>query len=267
MSITRTAPFGTVLDDTGGGTDGTVINNVWVQGLLDLLDARWSRATTTLTGTQTVINPSEADLLICNNATDLTIRSITAPSSPAKPAKKLVIVSTGAGNVFLSNQDTTGTTAANRMINMITSGLTPLAAGTGIAIMVYDDNASRWRLVAHYQGAPIGCTLSDGSTGALALTQAARYLAAGRQIFVEFDLTYPATASAGTAVVTGLPFSAMGSINGNVALSYSTFGAGIYMVVGAGGVGMTFWDLSGVARTNANVSGKAFQGRAMYFTS
>src|ERR1051326_9163470 len=168
MAITRTAPYGTVTDDSGAGTDGTIANNAWLQGLLDLLDGRWSRTTTTSTGTQTVINPSEADLLICNNASDLTIRSITAPASPAKPAKRLTIISTGAGNVFLNHQDTTSTTAANRLINgySVAAGGTPLKAGVGTATYVYDDNASRWRLVAHDQGGPISFTFAwNGTTG------------------------------------------------------------------------------------------------------
>lgn len=33
MTIARTAPFGAVTDDSGLGTDGTVANNVWLQGL------------------------------------------------------------------------------------------------------------------------------------------------------------------------------------------------------------------------------------------
>jgi hypothetical protein len=195
MSITRTAPYGTVTDDSGGGTDGTIANNAWLQGHLDLLDARWSRTSITSTGTQTTINPSEADLLICNNASDLTIRSITAPSSPAKPGKKLTIVSTGADNVFLNHQDTNvSVTAANRLVNTATSSSTPLAAGAGRAVYIYDDANSRWRLVEHDQGAWIAPTFAAGdftaSSGSWTLASGDvtfdRFCLRGTLLFFEF---------------------------------------------------------------------------------
>jgi len=157
MSITRTS----VTDDDGSGTTGTIGNNAWLQALFDTLDARWSRVTITSTGTQNNLSVSDADLVLLNNASALTITGIAAPSSPAKPGKKLVLCSIGAGQVNLAQQNASST-AANRLINFATSANTPLAAGSGIAVYVYDDNASRWRLIGHDQGAWITPTFSAG---------------------------------------------------------------------------------------------------------
>lgn len=165
MSITRTA----WTDDDGSGTTGTIINNAEKTTLYDQIDGRWSEATITSTGTQNNLTYSEADVIRCNNASDLTLTGITAPASPAKPGKRLVVVSVGAGNVFLAHQSGSST-AANRIINFATSANTPLAAGSGVAVLVYDDTTDRWRLVSHEQGAWITATFADadytGSGGA-----------------------------------------------------------------------------------------------------
>src|SRR4051812_11982427 len=130
--ITRT----TVTDDTGSGTDGTVINQAWLTTFYDTLDARWSEASTTSTGNQDNFAYSEADVLRCNNATSITLRGLLAPASPLKPGKRLLIVSVGAGSVVLNNQDT-NSTAANRIITGFSAAIT-LTAGTGFAWLEYD---------------------------------------------------------------------------------------------------------------------------------
>lgn len=114
-------------------------------------------ATTTSTGTVNDFAPSGLTFsagvtttLRCNNATLLTIDGVTGGVAGAI----LRIVSVGAGQVNLAHENA-GSTAANRLHNMATSGITPLAAGVGSAQYIYDGTASRWRLVAHDQGAPI----------------------------------------------------------------------------------------------------------------
>jgi hypothetical protein len=266
MSIDRSAPYGTLSDDSGSGLDGTVFNNAWWQGVLDRFDARWSRATVASVGTQTVINPTEADLLLCNNATDLTIRSITAPSSPAKPGKVLAIRSIGAGHVFLNHEDTSGTTAAYRMHNFTTSGATPLALSAGMAVYQYDDNASRWVLRGHEQGSPIAWTPADASGASLALTvTGAVYYLRGRSVTVSLDVTYPATANASAAKLTN-PYAPIGTYNGALATGYTNQGSAVTVLVRqAGNFELAFVSGSGV--TNANMSGKNIIASGTYFTT
>lgn len=221
MSVTRR----TWTDDSGAGTDGTILNNAELQRVYDDVDARWSRVTSTSTGTQTVINPTEADLLLFNNATDLTIRSITAPSSPSKPGKRLILASIGAGNVFLNHGDTTGTTAANRLVNLVTSAATPLAAGSGAAIYVYDDNATRWRLIGHDQGNLVSysptLTFGGGSTGRTYSTNTHTYIVRGRQVFVTGRFTMTAKGSSTGAVqIDGLPFTVTSSYYGSLVVPF-----------------------------------------------
>lgn len=269
MSITRT----TDTDDDGSGTTGTIRTNAWLQAIYDVLDARWSRATSTSTGTQTVISFSEADLVLFNNASDLTIRSLTAPASPAKPGKRLILASIGAGNVFLNHQDTTGTTAANRMINTVTSATTPLAAGAGKAAYVYDDNASRWRLVHHEQGAPLTPTFADSSytgagtdgnwalAGADVTTQT--YYLVGKQLFVSWYLA--TTSVANTPATLRMTNAAWGGFTATKTklrpCIYDDNGGGNtigYAQVSAGGTEISIFKLAGGNFANATNTTNAF---------
>lgn len=117
--------------------------------------------TTTSTGTQNDFSLSASNTTLrCNNATDLTLTGFTIGGVAPAAGAIVTIVSVGAGNVFFSHQ--TGSTAAYRLINTVTSGGTPLAAGTGTATYVYDDTTDRWRLVSHKQGAFITPAFSAG---------------------------------------------------------------------------------------------------------
>jgi len=210
MSVTRR----TWTDNsTPTSNDGTPINNAELQRIYDDMDARWSVTTVTATGTQNnLFSSSQPDLVIFNNASDLTVTGITAPSSPAKPGKPMRFVCVGAGNVFFAHENA-GSTAANRLHNIITSGNTPCAGGSGGGMFVYDDSASRWRLILHEQGAPIAWTPSvkfgGGNTGQTYSLQDGLYLVQGRRVHVVGRVTFSAKGSStGNATFEGLPFSA-----------------------------------------------------------
>ena len=169
MAITRSSET----DDDGTGTTGDIIDNAWKTSLYNELDGRWSELVTTSTGTQnnfSITSASiEADVLICNNASLLTLNGIALPASPAKPGKRLTIYSVGAGQVDLANQNASST-AANRIITGVT-GTISLAAGVGRAVLIYDDNADRWRVINHHQGAMITRTFAAGNyTGSGSMT-------------------------------------------------------------------------------------------------
>jgi hypothetical protein len=97
-------------------------------------------------------------LIRMTNASLATIRGLKA----GYPGQIVVIASVGAGQVNLSHQNTGDGTAANRLINFVTSGVTPLAAGVGTATLEYDGTTARWRLVSHCQGAAIAPTYAAG---------------------------------------------------------------------------------------------------------
>ena len=103
---------------------------------------------TILTGVQNnlVILPN-CTYLRCNNATLLTINGIAAGFN----GQVLDIASVGAGQVNFAHQNG-GSAAANRLINYVTSGLTPLFQGVGNARFVYDGTTARWRMINHCQG-------------------------------------------------------------------------------------------------------------------
>lgn len=113
--------------------------------------------TVTTTGNIDDLDFSNASVIRMNNATLSTIRGLKA----GVDGQAVVIESIGAGAVYLAHQNVSST-AANRFINCVTSGVTPLAAGKGTAIVRYDGTTSRWRLVHHQQGAPIAVAYTAG---------------------------------------------------------------------------------------------------------
>lgn len=111
-------------------------------------DTLCAEFTTTATGNVDDLDFSNADLIRFNNATDATLRGLKAGTA----GQVVIVVSIGAGNVFLAHQNT-NSAAANRLINFATAGTTPLAAGQGACVYQYDGSTARWRLISHIQGA------------------------------------------------------------------------------------------------------------------
>jgi hypothetical protein len=138
--------------------------------------------TVTTTGNIDNLNTEGVGLLRMNNASLSTIRGLVAGYA----GQHLTIVSIGAGQVDLAHQDT-NSTAANRLLNTVTTVSTPLAPGTGYATYVYDDTTARWRLVAHEQGAWINVPFAAGNftaNGAMTWT-----VASGDVLSQSFRLT------------------------------------------------------------------------------
>ncbi len=246
MSITRR----TWTDDDGSGTTGTILDNAELQRVYDDVDARWSIYSTTSTGTQNDFSITsggvEADILRCNNVSDLTIQGIVAPASPAKPGKRLTIVSVGVGNVYLAHENT-GSTAGYRLINMATTGNTPLVAAKGWAELVYDNIHGRWRLVAHEMGGSLTATFAAGnftsSPGTWTVESGDRNVSnwtlRGRMVEYVFQISDAAAASSPTQLRIGNAefggFTAAGTRFGNVA----------YAVNNTSTVVSAYWNTSG----------------------
>lgn len=108
--------------------------------------------TTTSTGNQDNFDVDDAGVLVCNNASLLTLRGILAGSA----GKFLRIVSKGAGAVYLNNEDT-NSTAANRILTRfpVTTNSLIISAG-GSAVLWYDAVAARWVVVDWTSGVPTG---------------------------------------------------------------------------------------------------------------
>jgi hypothetical protein len=165
--------------------------------------------TTTSTGTQNDFAPGLVsgvlNVLRCNNATLLTINGFSATSLAT--GTRLMLASIGAGQVDLAPQ-AGGSTAANRLLNFITSAPTSLAAGAGTAEYVYDGTTARWRLVTHDQGAFIDYAATSTVTGWSAFATDGKhiwYWANGRQITTFFLIE--GTSNATTASFT-MPYTA-----------------------------------------------------------
>lgn len=223
-STTRLTIIGYKKESIGAGVGMAADGSVAMTGNLDLGGnaltngtvpsslIQTSEFTSTATGTQNDFAFSNADLIRMNNASDVTITGLAA----GKPGQRVTIVSIGAGNVYLAHQNA-GSTAANRLINNVTSADTPLAAGKGTATFVYDDTTDRWRLVAHEQGAAIAYTCAwtavsvNPAIGNGSL--AANYTIIGDRCFLEILITMGSTTTYGTgAWRLSLPVAATASV-------------------------------------------------------
>jgi len=139
-----------------------------------------------------------ASLIVMNNATLATVTGLKAGA----PGQRVAIISVGAGIVQLSHQDA-GSAAANRLVNVITSLFSYLAAGVGVAEYTYDGNANRWRLLRHEMGAAITTTTtwSSSSNPQPAIgngTITATIYERGNQLMTIINLTAGATTTFGT---------------------------------------------------------------------
>lgn len=151
----------------------------------------YSEVTVSTTGNIDNLDFSNATIIRMTNATDATIRGLVANFA----GQIVTIVSLGAGNVFLAHQNT-NSTAANRLINVATSGNTPLVAGVGTATYQYDATTARWRLIAHEQGGWITPTFAAGDYGAwnvgswtVASATTQKYWLRGTQLFRSWSVS------------------------------------------------------------------------------
>jgi hypothetical protein len=192
-------------DDSGDGISGTIHDNSWLQSKYNSIENPFiSRSTITTTGNQTAINSGLARWLYCNNAALLTIQGMAAGTE----GQRVFVVSTGGGQVDIANQNGSAS-AANRIITGVTGSISLM---NGMAALVYDATAARWRVLDHNQGAWITPTFAAGNfTGNASMTwtlasgdvttYASKLDAGSRTMTVEFQLI--------TTTVAGTPNTAL----------------------------------------------------------
>lgn len=212
------ASYKIVVKDSNGVTQRTA-DNITDVSYLAQLATQPIEQTTTLTGTANdlalVTGTSGSAftystiVLRCNNASALFITGFGAGSG----GQRLIVTSVGAGDVFLFNQDS-GSTAGNRMINIQTSGLTPLMHGSGVAEFVYDSQTLRWRMIRAEMGMYSSYTPTwTGSVTNPAIgngTLTGRYIIVGRIVFLDIQLIIGSTTTFGSGFWTfSLPLAAV----------------------------------------------------------
>lgn len=231
---------------TGTGAAVTLTAGTgWAVVVYDSSTARWrllgssasgggtvGTSTITTTGTSTALAlPTGTGplVIIANNATLLNVQGIAAGTD----GQQLTIFSKGAGQVDFNHQNGSAT-AANRLINTVTSGVTSLAAGSGYASFIYDATATRWRLETHEQGAWIAftptITFGGASTGQTFTLHTGRYWVKGVTVAIFARVLFSSKGSAtGTALMESLPYTAV-NVSGVAPIANfwgNNFGAGI----------------------------------------
>lgn len=191
----------------------------------------WTIVTTSSTGTQNDFAPGLVGntILRCANATDLTISGLTG----GYDGQVVMIVALAASNVYLKH-NAIGSTAANRFVNVASSGDTPLTGagagfGQGTATYVYSTADTKWLLVQHEQGGWITPTFAGANyTGATntwtvaagdVTTQA--FMLRGKTMHVAFTLV-TTTITVGTILTLQIGNGAWGGFTAAKEI-YSTF--------------------------------------------
>lgn len=204
-----------LLTSAAGLATGTPSTTTFLRG--DMTWAKpWTVVTSTSTGTLNDFAPGLVGNTIVrmNNATLATITGLAGGFD----GQRVIVQSVGAGQVDEAHATSAaglGSLAQDRLINFATSGNTSEAAGSGVAEYVYDGTATRWRLVAHEQGAWITPTYASGNfttNGAGGWTVDAgdvlayAYRLQGRSLTVMFTIdTTSVVAATGTLLKIAVP--------------------------------------------------------------
>lgn len=195
-----------------------------------------------LTGTQNDFTPGFiGDTVVrLSNATTLTITGF----ANGYDGQRITLISIGAGEVDFSHQ-AAGSAAANRLVNIATTGITPLAPGAGMAEYVYDGTTARWRLVSHEQGAWIAYVPTYGGNGAQTFTAVTtttvRYRLSGRTAFVAFDFSGTVGGTPNTQVTATLPNSYTAAATTWGVYDRNLVGAAIFQSTAAAAA-VSFWN-------------------------
>jgi hypothetical protein len=168
------------------------------------------------------------------------------------------VKNTGTKICYFSHQDA-GSAAGNKLVNIVTSGITPIAPG-GVAWFMHDGTA--WQLIAHQQGGPItvpfaaGNFTSDAGTWTvIAANQIAySYQLAGRLLTLIVDIERTSVAGGPAQLRVAIPngytvsagFNYIGEVvdNGTTRVSSLASGAGLGYV-------KFFADIFGAAWANS----------------
>ena len=149
MAINR-APYNALVDDNGTGTTGSVWNKAAIKSvLLDPIDATpaTTQVASNVVGAQPAFAPGlDSDTLIWwYGATDMTLQGLAAGAT----GRRVTLINAGGAVCYVANESPAAA-VANRLINKITGGATPIAP-RGAASWVYD--SQQWRMTSHDQGA------------------------------------------------------------------------------------------------------------------
>ena len=124
-------------------------------------------------------------------------------------------------------------------------------AGTGTSELFDDYEEGTW-------------TATDGSGAGLTLTGGGHYTKIGRQVTLVFIVTYPSTASASAAVISGLPFSAGdGNTRSGGYTTFKTYTSDIRFF--SAGANLEIYNGSATQVTNSQLSTFQLRGVVTYF--
>jgi hypothetical protein len=190
-TITRTP----IIDDSGTGMDGTILNNAWKQEFYDQIDVLGGSELATITATGTIndyVLPNKQHVfVIVQSAADVTLTGIAGGYDGRTVL--FYVDGTGAGKLLLPHAS--GASAgANVLLNLATSAPTPVWV-RGFATYTYMGGA--WRMHAHDQGTwitpPFNAANFDADVGTWTVEAGdvafMKYHLRGNQLSIHFNVT------------------------------------------------------------------------------
>lgn len=154
------------------------------------------------------------------------------------------------------------TKAAGSFTTLLATGLLDIsgAAAGQISFPAAQNASSGVNVLDDYEEGSF--TPADGSGASLSFTSVVgQYTKIGRAVYVHAVLVYPSTANGSNASIGGWPFSCVSGDAGG-APNYSTLGTAFYALLGSSVCPL--YDLTGAAKTNANMSLKALMLNFVY---
>jgi hypothetical protein len=196
---------------------------------------------------------------------DKKISALTASATPLAGTEVLPIVQSGATVKVAVSDLTAGRAVSATQLTLSTENLVIGTAAKGID---FSANANAPGMTSellnwYEQGT---WTPSDGSGAGLSLTVAnATYTRIGRLVTANFAITYPATASASTSRLGGLPFTSS-SAGFSFPMVVSTCQTGICKsgLVDTSATTFLLLDTTATALTNVQMSGLFLRGTVIY---
>lgn len=180
---------------------------------------------------------------------------------------KFTVAASSGNTVVAGTLDVTGVATFTAGIGTLTS---PTLAGTvnlsggQIAFPAAQSASAGANTLDDYEEG--NWTPADGSGAGLSITNTSQaiYTKIGQLVYVAAHITYPATGSGSTAIISGLPFTSNGSGYGSLTVGENSYTAAIFINVDNGATTLRFFTTSGSSLTNVNLSGKFIKFAGTY---
>lgn len=268
---------GGIIKGASGGASGPGSSGATFQGFASISGPRFFSSTEVMSpdlANPNFVFPGSTDGLVSFYVGSLGLQSGSGASSTIAFGTSGQLLTSGGGGVDSwtniashltagTNISITGTTTATVGVTNNSTTVAGQTCTLGSSCTVATSNLSDVTSTTTW-------TPTDASGASLSLTVTdARYTRMGKIVVVTFAITYPTTGSGLTAVIGGLPvasFSGTAAVGGG-ALPFTSTSAATNVLVQNNATQFNFFNTSGSAATNTQMSGATVRGTITYISN